>query len=343
MFPDVNKGATMGWVSRPDAQEGFGTMYRSVSFSEVSLVIAESDKARLQALRSTLYFLGFRETEWVETAAELEAAVARVQPDLVVTADVLPDGPTGRYIQRLRRGLTKADPFTPVISILSEASPDAVRRGINSGADDLIIHPWPQGYLDQRLEKLVAERKPFVVTSDYVGPDRRAEHRAGSGGRTVAAPNILGLRAVERRPRAEIQAELAGARANMEAQRLMALVELLVRLTGDIEQAAANGSAGSTDARTTVDRLIAAASEAAGLAPRCGQTGAVQQILMDIKRHGRLCRDAQDLGRIASLHDLTHLAEGLAERFGLESALLLSRPALPVGRTTATLRHASAA
>lgn len=75
--------------------------------------------------------------------------------------------------------MSRVDPFTPIIAVLSEASPGTVRRGVDSGADDLLIHPWSEGYLDQRLQNIIHNRKPFVVTSDYVGPDRRSVRRPG--------------------------------------------------------------------------------------------------------------------------------------------------------------------
>lgn len=296
-------------------------------YSDVTAIIAEAHKGRLQVLRSTLYFLGFRNTKWVETAQDLEALCNRVKPDLIIAAADLPDGETGGFIQRLRRGHTQADPFTPVIGILGEASPAAVRRGVDSGADDLLIHPWPQGYLDQRLQKLVTGRKPFVVTADYVGPDRRSVPRPGPQARMVTPPNVLTVKALERRSLDAVAGDLAQARAGLDGHRIQSLADLVVGLTGELVASYARGIVGGAENATRLERLLAAASEAVILAPRTGHAKTAGQVLADVVRHGRLCRDAQDLGRVASITELEALAQTLAGRFKLDGHLTRREPA----------------
>jgi hypothetical protein len=64
-----------------------------------------------------------------------------------------------------------------VIMLLANAEPTYVRKAIDSGADDLLLMPVAPDQLMTRINKLADTRKPFVVTHDYVGPDRRGKNR----------------------------------------------------------------------------------------------------------------------------------------------------------------------
>ena len=63
---------------------------------------------------------------------------------------------------------------------------------MDGGVDLILSLPISRRKLGQAITTLITERKPFVVTSDYFGPDRRAEARAeGDEAPLVQAPNSL--------------------------------------------------------------------------------------------------------------------------------------------------------
>ncbi|WP_343870346.1 response regulator, partial [Caenispirillum bisanense] len=313
-------------------------MAHTYFFSNVTAVLADEDRARLQVIRSTLHYLGFRDVTWGHSLGELRDLAESRRPDLIIASHDLPGGSTAQYLQQIRRGRTATDPFTPIIAVLSEASPDAVRRGIDSGADDLLIHPWPTGYLDGRLEKLIHGRKSFVVSADYVGPDRRAKARPGPQAAVLTPPNVLEAKALRRQPDEAVAAELAACRRALESHRLQALATLCVRLVEDVEAMNARQQLADPLAATQLRRLRAAAEDAARLAVQTPSAGAaIAFTFQDMARHAGLCGDALTCGRIASIGDLGQLRDTVAAAFRIETALLLDQPteAAP-GPATAT-------
>ncbi|MBK0572118.1 response regulator receiver protein, partial [Klebsiella pneumoniae] len=78
-------------------------------------------------------------------------------------------------IQDLRQGGQGFNPFIVIIVTAWEKSGALVSRVVNSGADDLLLRPFSTTLLGQRIETHVERRKGFVVTTDYVGPDRRKD------------------------------------------------------------------------------------------------------------------------------------------------------------------------
>jgi hypothetical protein len=98
-------------------------------------------------------------------------------------------------LRRLRCG---EDPFLPIILTSWDARLRVVRSIINSGADDFLVSPYSTTNLSERIEALANHRKPFVVTEDYFGPDRRTAHARAEDAGTVEVPNSLGARAQKR-------------------------------------------------------------------------------------------------------------------------------------------------
>ena len=65
-----------------------------------------------------------------------------------------------------------------------------MRSAVDSGADDFVLRPFSTDVLAQRIAAIVERRKPFVISTGYVGPDRRF----GRGNSTLdffSPPNVL--------------------------------------------------------------------------------------------------------------------------------------------------------
>ena len=97
-------------------------------------------------------------------------------------------------IQRLRQGKVGDNPFIVIIVTTWRRDGNLINHLINSGADDVLTWPFSAAQLGERLRSQVERRKQFVVTCDYIGPDRRRDpERAGA--ECIDVPNTLRLRA----------------------------------------------------------------------------------------------------------------------------------------------------
>jgi hypothetical protein len=68
----------------------------------------------------------------------------------------------------------------------------------------VIIRPFSTSFAEDRIRTLIRARKPFIVTSDYIGPDRRRDKTAAaalrrSTRRTCCARSLMMIR--KRSPR----------------------------------------------------------------------------------------------------------------------------------------------
>ena len=126
----------------------------------------------------------------------------REPPDVVILdADLEDDNPC-EMVRSIRHGKLGSNPFLTVVMTTSIASNDRVRAIVESGADGLLLKPISPAAVMERLAGLVRQRKPFIVTSAYIGPDRRKDPARGPSSIPLFdVPNTLRAKAEGRQPR----------------------------------------------------------------------------------------------------------------------------------------------
>ena len=91
------------------------------------------------------------------------------------------------------------NPFIVIIVTAWEKSTGLINRVVNSGADDLLLRPFSTALLGSRIEAHIERRKGFVITTDYVGPDRRqSQVRQTNAAETFDPPNSLKMKAKDK-------------------------------------------------------------------------------------------------------------------------------------------------
>ena len=71
-----------------------------------------------------------------------------------------------------------------------------VSKAVNVGADGLLVKPASPRNIYDRVQSCIEGRKKFVVTADYVGPDRRKSSRPGIDIPLLDVPNTLRMKAL---------------------------------------------------------------------------------------------------------------------------------------------------
>jgi DNA-binding response OmpR family regulator len=169
-----------------------------LSYDSTETLVYDPVSANRNATRAALYTLGFRRIETVASIETFADAIRRRPPDLAVCEAQGADTELCRVIQELRQGAAGFNPFIVIIVTAWEKSAALVSRVVNSGADDLLLRPFSTAVLGTRIESHVERRKGFVVTSDYVGPDRRRDTSRPSNVELFDPPNSLKMKAKDR-------------------------------------------------------------------------------------------------------------------------------------------------
>jgi response regulator RpfG family c-di-GMP phosphodiesterase len=150
------------------------------------------------ATRASLLSLGYRNVEGVTALDLLANRLVSDPPDLLLAEVAGAESETCGMIQAIRQGQMGDNPFIVVIATTWRRDGSIIGQVLNSGADDLVARPVSTTTLGERIRLLTERRKGFVVTTDYIGPDRRRNARADeASAECVEAPNPLKFRMLE--------------------------------------------------------------------------------------------------------------------------------------------------
>ena len=195
-----------------------------LSFDSVNALIYDPVPANRTATRAVLYSLGFRLTETVSTIEALVDSIQQNPPDIVLCEAQGATDELCATIQHMRQGGAGYNPFIVIIVTAWEKSTALINKVVSSGADDLLLRPFSTAVLRQRIETHIERRKGFVITTDYVGPDRRKDPAHVAAADSFDPPNSLKMKAKEKLPgevvARRLDAELKAAREMLAAEKL---------------------------------------------------------------------------------------------------------------------------
>jgi DNA-binding response OmpR family regulator len=195
-----------------------------LSFDSVDVLIYDPVPSNRTATRAALYALGFRRTETVSTLDAFVESMQKNPPDIALCESQGAPEELCATIQQLRQGAAGYNPFIVIIVTAWEKSTALITKVVSSGADDLLLRPFSTALLGQRIESHIERRKGFVITTDYVGPDRRKDTARASNVELFEPPNSLKMKAKDKMSgeaiARKLDAELKMAREKLTSEKL---------------------------------------------------------------------------------------------------------------------------
>ena len=196
-------------------------------FSKVRALIGEQSPILRKGIRHALFTLGFREIVDSSSFVDVHSHLDRDTFDLLVLNSEMDGNDTTYLVREIRRGKMHKDPFVVVLLVVTRADEPHIKLAINSGADDILLVPFSPDQLMQRMANVHERRKPFIVTHDYIGPDRRRNQRQGaSSASTINVPNPYLSRSAGI-PDARYAVQLTGAQAEIARSRVVSLAKAI--------------------------------------------------------------------------------------------------------------------
>jgi len=188
---------------------------------DIKIVIADPNRQLRASLKGVLHQYGFRGIVDASTLEGLEDEIRIINPDLILCDYDLDESGVCELIKRMRHNKVGQNPFAAVILFIEEANEEIVTQASEAGLDDIQVKPVVAQQIINRVTYLIKKRKPFVVTTDYVGPDRRKTLRPGTMEIPIfEVPNTLASKALGKYDPREIQREIAKASWDINAQKI---------------------------------------------------------------------------------------------------------------------------
>ncbi|NQV55373.1 MAG: response regulator transcription factor [Rhodospirillales bacterium] len=191
------------------------------NFENVSIVVGDPDDTIGTGLRDALKTHGFGSIKTTNAFEDIENAVATNSADLILTDVNLEGGDVFELVRNLRNMEIGDNPFAMVVATVEVPDKECINRILNAGFDDTIVKPFSTDDLMKRISRLAHGRKPFVITRDYIGPDRRLRPRPDAkAAPMVEAPNSIYSKAIEAQPPQEFQKLVGEATELLKAYRI---------------------------------------------------------------------------------------------------------------------------
>lgn len=152
------------------------------NFEKVRIVVGEPDSRLRTGFKYALQSGGFKETNLTNDFGEIEKVLALNLADLLLLDINMQDGDVCDLVRRVRNQELGENPFTVIVAMGENLSADQISSILSAGFDDVVLKPLSVEILNKRFGRLALNRKPFVVTKDYIGPDRRGSKRDGEAG-----------------------------------------------------------------------------------------------------------------------------------------------------------------
>ena len=213
-------------------------------YDEVEVVLADSRGHLRSDMKTALSHAGFfqiRHTGAVRIVTE--SVQSMLGPDILICDMALEEGTVRDLVTSVRHNDLGRNPFLCVIGITWDPTSEEVSRVINSGVDHLLRAPVSPEQILTRIRALVRDRAPFVVTTDYIGPDRRKQARAPSKIPVFQVPNTLREKATGNWNLGEMDKALREAVGDLNNRRIDVQAQNIMNLAGQISREAAKSGA----------------------------------------------------------------------------------------------------
>jgi len=157
--------------------------YAGYELDHLSVLVVDPSQAGRELLVSTLKDIGvgtvrkvangLQAIEYLQGSRARFGGSANPPVDLVLT-DIATAPIDGFMLARwIRRHAQSPNHFMRVMVISGGLNVDNIRAGRNTGVNDFIAKPFTMNSLRDRISAAIHNFRPFVLVSNYFGPDRR--------------------------------------------------------------------------------------------------------------------------------------------------------------------------
>ncbi|MBL8645204.1 MAG: hypothetical protein JNK21_14830 [Rhodospirillaceae bacterium] len=139
---------------------------------KITVYIGEKNYYERQQLRDMFKSQGLTQIVCHANLPSMKEVMAQMAPDLLVISDDF-DTDVFAAIKEIRNQKLSDNPFMLITMLVSANRPNSLQQAIGIGVDDIIVKPLTTERVQERLKLVTFHRQPFIVTDDYMGPQRK--------------------------------------------------------------------------------------------------------------------------------------------------------------------------
>ena len=157
------------------------------------ILVVDADMELAHVLKTMLGEMGFTNVNLTRSGKEAINQLRTSPFDFVITEWNTQHMDGLSLLKYLRRDPASPNPTIPIIMLTGRAEQVDVFLTRDFGINEYVIKPFTARTIFNRLERLIETPRPFVISENFVGPDRRIRGKPPEGitdRRTVRPPKI---------------------------------------------------------------------------------------------------------------------------------------------------------
>jgi len=143
-----------------------------INLNNVTSLLADRDSYTRGLVAQMLRGFGMDSPILADSGAEAKEILAHHTPDLCIIEAILPDITSAELISWIRRTRGRIR-FVPTIVLTGYTQLRMVSAARDAGANIVVKKPVAPKTLFDHILWIARAQRPFIETSDYVGPERR--------------------------------------------------------------------------------------------------------------------------------------------------------------------------
>ena len=204
---------------------GLGTLremsQQDLKFDGVRVALLDQNMSMRRLIRSSLNSIGFISILECRNADDLAGKLRTNDIDLMMV-DL--DNETDEIcdlVRSIRNGELGDNPFVVIIALTWHPEREVITLTLTAGTDDVVTKPVSANVLAERVRNLVQNRREFVVTESYTGPERRSRPTSRPGDLpTIKVPNTLRYKATGEKSEAVDLEDIKRTRREIKIQKV---------------------------------------------------------------------------------------------------------------------------
>ena len=148
-----------------------------------SILLAEDDHFLSNLLKQVLQSLGFKNVTVASNGrVALEKSLDRSFQIIITDWEMKPMSGI-EFVKNLRTFVPAPNRYAPVLMFTGRTSVEDVKTARDIGVNEFLAKPFTAAELSKRMLLAIQQPRQFVVSSHYVGPDRRRKTAAPPDGK----------------------------------------------------------------------------------------------------------------------------------------------------------------
>ncbi len=154
----------------------------------VNILLVDKDAQIARVVILNLREMGFTRVQHVRTVEEALAHLTSQPVDILITEWLLDPMDGIELVQHLRLNPNSPNRGIPIIMLTGKGEYIDVTTARDVGITEFLVKPFTVQTLYDRLEHLIDHPRPFILSEQFAGPDRRRKSSQSSDERRITKP-----------------------------------------------------------------------------------------------------------------------------------------------------------